>query len=89
MSWRAAGTGRIARLPMLNCCQSMTALWEFCFTTVVLPVEFLIVALPATTCPPLGLASASTGVKAPNPRPIWPLRFSNARRAESTVRCVR
>src|ERR1700733_6496291 len=50
--------------PMENCCQLMEARWEFWLTTTPLLPAVPMVAEPATTCPPLGLARASTGVKA-------------------------
>src|SRR6185503_3612119 len=60
-----------------NCCQLMMALWLACLTTRLFALGVVILACPATTCPPLGLARANMGVKAPNPRPTWALLFSS------------
>src|SRR6201998_2300772 len=62
-------------LPMLNCCQSMMAAELVSFTTVLLALRLVMVAEPAITCPPVGLARANTGVKAPRPRPRCTPRF--------------
>src|SRR6185312_4225884 len=50
--------------PMENCCQLMEARWELWLTMTPLLPAVPMVAEPAATCPPLGLARASTGVKA-------------------------
>src|ERR1051325_1556794 len=63
--------------PMLNCCQLMMALWLAWWITRLFAFWAVILACPATTCPPLGFASASIGVKAPIPSPTWAPRFSS------------
>src|SRR5579862_2063686 len=62
-------------LPMLNCCQLMMALWLVCLTTRPLAPGLVMVACPAVTLPPLGLAKASIGAMAPRPTPRWAPRF--------------
>src|ERR1041385_5854218 len=63
--------------PMLNCCQLMMALCVAWWITRLFAFWAVILACPATTCPPLGFAKASTGVKAPIPNPTWAPRFNS------------
>src|SRR5690242_17509485 len=53
-------------LPTENCCQLMMARWEDWSMMVWLAFGLVMVAEPATTWPPVGLANAANGVSAPS-----------------------